>query len=74
MDDNTYRNLSLHRPAYQSSAYDYNVAVQLVTDGIKETALPQWIETSSYVLRQRSTKTVLGEGAVSKLSYTRMAR
>src|SRR6202007_2381397 len=44
---NTYRNLALHRPAYQSSAYDYNLTAQLITDGIKETAPPQWIETST---------------------------
>ena len=35
-DANTYRNLALHRPAYQSSAYDYNLTAQLITDGIKE--------------------------------------
>jgi hypothetical protein len=45
--DSTYRNIALHRPAYQSSAYDYNLTAQLVTDGIKETALPQWIVTST---------------------------
>ena len=43
VDSGAYRNLALHRPAYQSSAYDYNLTAQLITDGIKETALPQWI-------------------------------
>jgi len=47
IDKSTYRNLALHRPAYQSSAYDYNLTAQLVTDGIKETALPGWIVTST---------------------------
>lgn len=47
IDANTYRNLALHRPAYQSSAYDYNLTAQLITDGIKNTAMPQWIETST---------------------------
>ncbi len=42
-----YRNLALHRPAYQSSAYDYNLTAQLVTDGIHESALPQWITAST---------------------------
>ena len=42
-----YRNLALHRPAYQSSAYDYNLTAQLITDGIKETAPPQWIVAST---------------------------
>ncbi len=46
-DASTYRNLALHRPAYQSSAYDYNLTAQLITDGIKESSLPQWIETST---------------------------
>jgi hypothetical protein len=42
-----YRNLALHRPAYQSSGYDYNLTAQLVTDGIEESSIPQWIETST---------------------------
>jgi hypothetical protein len=46
-DTTTYRNLALHRPAYQSSAYDYNLTAQLATDGIKETSLPRWIATST---------------------------
>jgi len=36
------RNLALRRPAFQSSAYDYNLTAQLVTDGIKETKAPRW--------------------------------
>jgi len=43
IDAFTYRNLALHRAAYQSSAYDFNLTAQLVTDGIKETQLPGWI-------------------------------
>jgi hypothetical protein len=38
-----YRNLALRRPAYHSSSYDYNLTAQLVTDGIKDTRLPQWV-------------------------------
>ncbi len=45
--DSVYRNLALHRPAYQSSAYDYNLTAQLITDGIKDSALPQTIVTST---------------------------
>src|ERR1039458_2635640 len=45
--DSTYRNIALRRPAYQSSAYDYNLTAQLVTDGIKETALPRWLSTTT---------------------------
>ena len=46
-DASSYRNVALHRPAYQSSAYDYNLTAQLVTDGIKEISMPRWIETST---------------------------
>jgi hypothetical protein len=46
-DTTTYRNLALHRPAYHSSSYDYNLTAQLVTDGIKDTRLPSWIATTT---------------------------
>jgi hypothetical protein len=45
VDAGAYRNLALHRPAYQSSAYDYNLTAQLVTDGLVETAEPGWLVT-----------------------------
>lgn len=45
----TYRNLALHRPAYSSSSYDYNLTAQLVTDGIRDTRLPRWVSTASSV-------------------------
>ncbi len=45
--DSSYRNLALHRPAWHSSAYDYNLTAQLVTDGIKDTAMPRWVSTST---------------------------
>ena len=45
--DQTYRNLALHRPAYQSSSYDYNLTAQLITDGIKDTRLPRWVSTAT---------------------------
>jgi hypothetical protein len=44
-DSSTYRNLALRRPAYHSSSYDYNLTAQLVTDGIKDTHLPNWVAT-----------------------------
>jgi len=46
IDRLTYRNLALLRPAYHSSSYDYNLTAQLVTDGIKDTRLPDWVATS----------------------------
>ncbi len=45
--DPAYRNLALHRPAYQSSSYDYNLTAQLITDGIKDTQLPRWVSVST---------------------------
>jgi hypothetical protein len=45
--DQTYRNLALHRPVYQSSSYDYNLTAQLITDGIKDTRLPRWVAVST---------------------------
>src|SRR5258708_20438763 len=42
-----YRNLALHRPAYASSSYDYNLTAQLGTDGIRETRLPRGAPTPS---------------------------
>ncbi len=41
-----YRNLALHRPAYHSSSYDYNLTAQLITDGITSTEMPSWITVS----------------------------
>lgn len=45
LDTTTHRNLALHRPAFSSSSYDYNLTAQLVTDGIKDSKLPRWIST-----------------------------
>jgi beta-galactosidase/beta-glucuronidase len=54
----TYRNLALHRPAYSSSSYDYNLTAQLVTDGIRNTRLPRWIisSTSEIGVMPRNTR------------------
>ena len=37
--DDMYRNIALHRAAYHSSSYDYNLTAQLITDGIIRRAL-----------------------------------
>src|SRR6185503_12491868 len=47
IDELTYRNLALHRPAYHSSSYDFNLTAQLVTDGITETRLPRRIAVTT---------------------------
>jgi hypothetical protein len=46
-DTATYRNLALHRPAFASSNYDYNLTAQLITDGIIDRRLPRWLVSSS---------------------------
>jgi hypothetical protein len=64
----TYRNLALHRPAYHSSSYDYNLTAQLVTDGIKETALPRWVSVSASergMLRKADRESVLDHNLTS---------
>jgi hypothetical protein len=47
IDPTTYRNLARLRPAFHSSAYDYNLTAQLITDGIVETAMPRWVAVAS---------------------------
>ena len=47
IDKSTYRNLALHKAAYHSSSYDYNLTAQLVTDGVKDNFLPNWTSTST---------------------------
>ncbi len=67
IDAQTYRNLALHRPAYQSSAYDYNLTAQLVTDGIRERALPQWLvaSTSNAGLLSKNQREVFLDGNIT---------
>lgn len=43
-DRNQYRNLALLRATYQSSAYDYNLTSQLLTDGIVTDQAPQYFD------------------------------
>ena len=46
-DTTEYRNLALHKPAYQSSVYNYSLTAQLITDGIIDSVLPGWIVTTT---------------------------
>src|SRR5579872_3139258 len=66
-----YRNLALRRPAYHSSSYDYNLTAQLVSDGIKETALPRWIVVSTSdqgVLKKTDRELVLDNNWVTAVN------
>ncbi len=47
VDASTCRNLALHRPAWHSSSYDFNLTAQLITDGIKATTLPRTVVVST---------------------------
>lgn len=69
----TYRNLAHLRPAYHSSSYDYNLTAQLVTDGIKDTRLPQWVvvsEGSRGPLPRTERETVLDHCPMNTLEVT----
>jgi hypothetical protein len=76
IDNSTYRNLALLRPAYHSSAYDYNLTAQLVTDGIKDTHLPSWIavtlnEFETLPINERESPVNHWEGVPLQLSGAR---
>jgi hypothetical protein len=71
--DDTYRNLALRRPAWQSSSYDYNLTSQLVTDGIRETRAPWWISTSTSnaaALSKSERETMFDDNWVTTVALT----
>ena len=47
VQDNSYRNLALHRTVYQSSSWDFNLTSQLLTDGIIDEQQPAWLNVST---------------------------
>jgi Exo-beta-D-glucosaminidase Ig-fold domain/Glycosyl hydrolase 2 galactose-binding domain-like/NedA-like, galactose-binding domain/Glycosyl hydrolases family 2 len=71
-DATTYRNLAFRRPALQSSAYDYNLTAQLVTDGIKERVPPRWVATTTSeegLVPKPSREFTLDHNATSGLDF-----
>ncbi len=42
-----YRNVALHRPVRQSSAWDFNLTAQLLTDGVISHEEPAWLSVST---------------------------
>jgi hypothetical protein len=73
IDSTTYRNLALHRPTWQSSAYDYNLTAQLVTDGIKEKILRRFIVTSTSsggILNKQDREVFLDGNVTSSIDVT----
>jgi len=74
VDANTYRNLALHRPAYHSTSYDYNLTAQLVTDGIKDTRMPRWVATGTShegLLPKNEREVLLDGNWVTSVSLTK---
>ena len=47
VQDNSYRNIALHRTVYQSSAWDFNLTSQLLTDGIIDEKAPAWLNVTT---------------------------
>lgn len=73
IDKMNYRNLALHRAAYQSSSYDYNLTSQLVTDGIINTELPAWLvvsTSSNSMLPRDGREHLLDRHASSQQQFT----
>ena len=66
--DDTYRNIALMRAAYQSSAYDYNLTAQLVTDGIVHNGVPQYLRllTPDGEKPKREREWMIDEGPYSR--------
>jgi hypothetical protein len=47
VQDNSYRDIALHRMVYQSSSWDFNLTSQLLTDGIIDKELPAWLNVTT---------------------------
>ena len=72
-DPQTYRNIALRRPAYQSSSYDFYHTAQLVTDGIKDTAMPRLISVSTSdrgVLSRQEREHALDHNLTTRVNIT----
>src|SRR6202012_6219397 len=68
-----YRNLALHRAAYQSSSYDYSLTSQLITDGIIDKDLPGWLvvsTSSTGILPRDGREHLLDRHASSQQQFT----
>ena len=47
VQDNSYRDIALHRMVYQSSSWDFNLTSQLLTDGIVDKEPPAWLNVTT---------------------------
>ena len=67
-DEDQYRNLALLRATYQSSAYDYNLTSQLLTDGIVTDRAPQYfdLQTAKGSVPKREREWMIDGGPYSR--------
>ena len=67
-DEDQYRNLALLRATYQSSAYDYNLTSQLLTDGIVTDRAPQYfdLQTAEGSVPKREREWMIDGGPYSR--------
>ena len=67
-DEDQYRNLALLRTTYQSSAYDYNLTSQLLTDGIVTDRAPQYfdLQTAKGSVPKREREWMIDGGPYSR--------
>lgn len=71
-DKKTYRNIALHRPAFHSSSYDYNLTAQLVTDGIVDTLFPKWYTASTSqhgVMKKNEREWLIDHNYISAIQF-----
>lgn len=66
--DNEYRNIALHRAAYSSNSYDYNLTAQLITDGYIDNHAPNYLEvtTSGGTVPRREREWAIDGGPFSR--------
>ena len=71
-DYSTYRNIALLRSAYNSSSYDYNLTVQLVTDGVISDKQPQYLDLSTQngEIARREREWMIDQGPYSRNAVT----
>lgn len=70
-DPTRYRNIALHRPAFHSGSYDYNLTAQLITDGIIETDQPERISivtSSEDPVKKNEREWLMDENPVTTLN------
>ena len=67
-DTTTYCNIAKHRSAFASSIHDYNLTAQLLTDGVIETAAPQYLEltVNDTIAPRREREWMFDDGPYSR--------